>query len=65
MTEKISTKLSEEGQNFLKRLRNNRRKVGVDQEDLAYWQLIENIEKFFKLNNDAYIELVNMESKKW
>jgi len=64
MTEKISTKLSEEGQDFLKRLRNNRRKIGIDEEDLYYWQLIELIEKFFKLDNDAYLRLVKMEENK-
>ena len=58
MTEKISIKVSESGQDFLKRFRNNRRKAGTDEEDLAYWQLLEVIEKYFKLNNEPYLGLV-------
>jgi len=58
MTAKIPLRISSEGIEFLKRFRNNRRKVGIDDKDKAYWELIEIIERYFKLNNDSYLELV-------
>ena len=61
MTEKTSTKISDKGRAFLKRLANNRIKAGTDQESLAYWELIEAMEKYFKLNNPSYLELVHTE----
>jgi len=61
---KTSVKLSNEGIEFLKRLRTNRRKIEIDKEDLPYWKLLETIQKFFKIDNESYLRLVQMEVKK-
>jgi phosphoribosylaminoimidazole (AIR) synthetase len=60
MNSKISVKVSESGLSFLQKLKTNRRKADIDKEDLAYWKLIEVIAKYFKLNNDEYLKVVNM-----
>lgn len=57
---KTSVKLSNVGIDFLKNLRTNRRKVETDDKDLSYWELIEVMVKYFKLNNDKYIEVVKI-----
>ena len=64
MNSKISVKLSEQGLSFLQKFKTNRRKADTDEEDLAYWKLIEVIAKYFKLNNDEYLKVVNMEWNK-
>lgn len=56
-----SIKVSDQGLSFLKKLRTNRRKADVDPEDASYWKLIEIMAKYFKLNNEDYLELVKME----
>lgn len=61
MSEKQSIKISEKGVDFLQRLITNRRKADVDKKDVAYWKIIELMEKYFKNNNDRYLELVKME----
>ena len=30
-------------------------------EGLSYWQLIETMERYFKVHNDHYLELIKME----
>jgi len=60
MTLKTSIKISEEGLSFLKRFRSNRRKVETDDRDLAYWELIEVIARYFKNQNERYHELVRV-----
>ena len=55
---KTSEKLSQEGISFLKNLRKNRIKMDIDQNGLSYWKLLELIGKYFKSNNDRYLELV-------
>lgn len=57
---KVSIKVSDEGINFLKKLITNRRKADIDESDLHYWKVMEIIAKYFKLNNDRYLELVKM-----
>ena len=61
---KTSIKVSDLGLSFFQKLRTNRRKADVDLSDLSYWKLIEIIEKYFKNNNDKYLELVKMEEVK-
>ena len=34
-----------------------------DEEGLTYWELLNLIVKYFKADNDKYLELVNMEYK--
>lgn len=60
---KTSIKISNDGISFLKRFRTNRRKTEIDEEDLSYWELIEVIAKYFKLNNDRYLELMGVKNK--
>ena len=58
---KTSIKISEVGLSFFQKFRTNRRKADIDGSDLSYWKLVELIEKYFKNNNDRYLELVKME----
>ena len=60
MTSKTSIKVSKKGVDFLKKLRTNRRKVETDNHDLAYWRLIDIIAKYFKDNNERYIDLIKV-----
>lgn len=55
-------RISPKGKDFLKRFITNRRKIGTDEEDISYWKCLELIEKYFKNNNDEYIELTKI---KW
>ena len=61
---KNSIKIDDNSINFLKRFRTNRRKVGRDDKDLAYWELLNVIGNYFKINNDNYLDIVNMEFQK-
>jgi len=61
---KTSIKVSDIGLSFFQKFRTNRRKADVDSADLSYWKLIELIERYFKNNNDKYLELIKMEYKK-
>ena len=58
MKSKVPIKISKEGMDFLKKLRLNRIKADVDEEPLFHYQTIELIAKYFKLNNDRYLEMV-------
>jgi len=62
--EKTSIKISNVGLAFFQKFRTNRRKADIDVSDLSYWKLVELIEKYFKNNNDRYLELVKMEWNK-
>lgn len=64
MSIKTSVKLSEVGISFFKKFRTNRRKIDVDEEDLSYWKLMEVIAKYFKNNNDHYLELIKIQEDK-
>lgn len=64
MSIKTSLKLSQEGIDFLKKLRVNRIKTDIDEEGLSYWRLLELIAKYFKSNNERYLELVNTKEDK-
>ena len=66
MTHKRSVKVSDDGMDFLDRLRTNRRdpKVGSDKRDAPNWKLIEVIFLYFKENNKNYQDLLKTEYKK-
>jgi len=63
MKSKVPIKISENGIEFLKKLRLNRIKADIDLDPLYYYELIEVIVKYFKLNNDKYLELVKQKNK--
>lgn len=63
MSSKRSEKVSQKTIAFTKKLKINRIKAGTDDDSLAYWKLWEVVVDYFKLNNDEYLELVNLESK--
>lgn len=58
----ISIKVNNQGTAFLKKLKLNRIKVGKE-EDLSYHKLFDLIVNYFKLNNEDYLKLLNMEMK--
>lgn len=64
MTNKSSIKLSEESITFLKKFRLNRIKTNTDEEILSYAGLVDVVVKYFRLNNERYLELVKMEKDK-
>ena len=64
MTTKKSIKISNEGIEFLKRLKNNRIKIDTDKEGLAYWELMDLIAKYFKVDNNSYLCLTKMKIDK-
>ena len=64
---KTSVKMSDENINFWKNLNVNCIKTDNLKEILSYSDLQDSIVKYFKLNNDRYLELIkligNMEAK--
>lgn len=58
-----SIRLSNEFREFLKRMKYNRIKADVDNDILSAMDAADILVKYFKLNNDRYLELVNMEVK--
>lgn len=63
MVDKRSVKLSNSGIEFLDRLRVNRIKADSDHKPMAYWELLEIIDKYFKLETPSYRDLLKMEAK--
>lgn len=63
MTSKRSEKVSTKTIAFTKKFKVNRLKNGTDDEPLAYWKLWDTVVDYFKLNNDRYLELVELENK--
>lgn len=59
-----STKISENVRVFLKKFRTNRRKTEIDESDLSYSGLLEIVVKYFKNNNDKYLELIKIPAVK-
>lgn len=64
MGSSTSTRLSEAYKNFIVRLSSNRIIIKVDKKPLSAERASNLIVKYFKNNNDRYIELINMEEKK-
>lgn len=58
--EKTSVKLSESNKEFFRRLRLNIIRAGGDEEalKLSYNDLVEQIVKYFKLNNTIYVSMI-------
>lgn len=59
---KISTKLTAQNLNFLKRIAVNRIKSDMEIEMITPSNALVLIENYFKLNNDEYIDMINMEN---
>lgn len=59
-----SEKLSMKTIDFLKNFKRNRIKTDTDPLPLSYNKLMDIIVNYFKLNNDRYLELVQMEYTK-
>lgn len=64
MTKTSSVKLSEEGIEFLKKFRLNRIRTETDDKILSYADLLDIIIKYFKSNNERYVELANIKGRK-
>lgn len=62
----ISIKVTGSFKDFIENLRATRRSkvIGTDKEMLTQTETIELIVKYFKLNNDRFMELLKMENKK-
>lgn len=56
-----SIKVSNEGKEFLKQMQINR--IKLDLETLSYLECLEQIAKYFKNNNNRYIEMITGENK--
>lgn len=56
-------KVNKSGKEFLDRFNKMRVRHNINNDILSYAKLLEKIEKYFKLNNDKYVELVTMEEK--
>lgn len=59
---KRSIKLSNSGIEFLNRLKINRIKADSDDKPMVYWELLELIDKYFKLSTLSYRDLLKMEA---
>ena len=57
-----SIRLRESTLEFSEKLQSNRVKLDVDKRSIGNPQAFKLIETYFKLNNDRYLELVNMEN---
>jgi len=67
----VSTKLGEEGRNFLMNMNHSRitlkkqnGKITNQEDELSYDDNLSLIVKYFKYNNDRYLELIKMENNK-
>lgn len=64
MNNPTPVKLTKDGIDFLRRLATNRIRAETDEAPGVYpYEALELIEKYFKLNNDRYLELIKMEYK--
>jgi len=64
MENPVSLKVAEDFRSFLKNLRRNRVKADTDEVTLSYTKLTSLIVKYFKEDNDSYLELVKTENIK-
>jgi len=60
---KESIKISNKGKQFLKQIQINQIKLDI-RPTTSYGESIELMQKYFKLNNDQYLKMLNMEEKK-
>jgi len=61
MKNNVSMKLPVEFWNFLRRLKANRIRADKEEDIISHIDACMLLVKYFKLNNDTYIDLVNME----
>jgi len=62
MKNKISLRVSKDFYNFVLKFGANRVKADMELQTLSLCELPDIIVKYFKLNNDKYLDLVNMET---
>lgn len=55
-----TVRISVESYEFLKKLKNNRLKLDIDNLPISYPEAMDIIMKFFKNNNDQYLKIVKM-----
>lgn len=60
----IPIKMSDANRSFLNRLAINEAYANKKERSMTYTQSLSLIEKYFKLNNDAYVEMISMGEKK-
>lgn len=60
MTCQVNIKISPSGKEFIKRFITNRRIAKIDDEDIAFWKVLEILDKYFKNNNDSYLEAIKI-----
>jgi hypothetical protein len=60
-----SVKLSEQGKSFFKKMRVNIIRAGGSEKalELSYADLMEDIVKYFKVDNSSYIKLIDLVAK--
>jgi hypothetical protein len=61
MKNKKSIKVSEEFYEFIIKMGANRVRIGMEDQTLPICEIPDIILKYNKLNNDRYLELINME----
>jgi hypothetical protein len=57
---KVTVRISGESYEFLKKFKNNRLKLDIDNLPISYPEAMDIIMKFFKNNNDQYLKIVKM-----
>lgn len=60
---KTSVKLTDENISFLKRISINRIKADIESEIITPSTSLALVERYFKLKNEEYLELIHMEVK--
>lgn len=63
MKNKITMRVSRDFYDFIEKVGANRVKVGIDKRTIPLCQVPDFITRYFKLNNDRYLELVNLEGE--
>ncbi len=61
---KLSVKISDEGNNFLKKIAINRIKADIETKLITPSDALDLIAKYFKTNNEKYLEMIHTEVKK-
>ena len=58
-----SMKVNELGKSFVEKFKANRRGAGVDDKEISFQKALDTIATYFKLNNDRYLELIELEAQ--
>lgn len=58
-----SMKVNEMGKSFLEKYKANRRGAGIDSKEISFQKSLDTIARYFKLNNDRYLEAIEMEAQ--